>query len=348
MQEPSVSCQNDNMVVSENDSPPIARRHAHPAVTGALFTELSHLGLIAVAGADAATFLQGQLSNDLNTVTGTRSQLSAWCNAKGRVLALLRIYLHAGTYYLQLPRDHLEFTLQRLRMYVLRAQVTLTDVSATHIQIGITGTDAEALLTRTLGAPPPATGNNVASTLLEHAPVSVLTLPGAQPRFAVITTPAAAQALQRQWTATATPADSDLWSLLDIRTGLPALHSATQDLFIPQMLNLDLIGALSFTKGCYPGQEIVARTHHLGAVKRRMYYASAHTASPPASGAALYSTHTGQTVGQIISAAPAAAAEVELLAVLPTTDAVDQRIRLHDKNGPLLRFLKLPYTLPEE
>lgn len=347
MQESSVSCQNDNMTTSENDSPPITHEQAHPAVAGTLFTELSHLGLIAVAGADAATFLQGQLSNDLNAVTETRSQLSAWCNAKGRVLVLLRIHLHAGTYYLQLPRDQLEFTLQRLRMYVLRAQVSLTDVSATQIQLGITGPDAEALLTRTLGVPPPTTSYSVVNTQLAQAPVSVLTLPGVQPRFAVITTPAAAQALQRQWAATTTPADSGLWSLLDIRAGLPTLHSATQDLFIPQMLNLDLIGALSFTKGCYPGQEIVARTHHLGAVKRRMYYACACTAATPAPGTALHASHNGQAIGQVIAAAARSAEAVELLAVLPTADAVNQPVHLQEPEGPLLRFLALPYTLPE-
>jgi folate-binding protein YgfZ len=347
MQEPSVSCQNDNMDTSENDSPPITHKQAHPAVAGTLFTELSHLGLIAVAGADAGTFLQGQLSNDLNAVTETRSQLSAWCNAKGRVLALLRIYLHSGTYYLQLPRDQMEFTLQRLRMYVLRAQVSLTDASTTQIQLGITGPDAEALLTRTLGVPPPATDNSVTSTPLEQGHVSVLALPGDQPRFAVITPPAAAQTLQRQWAATAIPTDSDLWSLLDIRDGLPAIHSATQDLFIPQMLNLDLIGALNFTKGCYPGQEIVARTHHLGAVKRRMYYACAYTAATPAPGTALYAPHSGQAIGQVISAAARSAEAVELLAVLPTADMASQPVHLQEPEGPLLQFLALPYTLPE-
>jgi len=344
MQKPSVSCQNDNMVTSENVSPPINPRQAH---LDTLFTELPHLGLIAVAGADAATFLQGQLSNDLNAVTETRSQLSAWCNAKGRVLALLRISLHAGTYYLQLPRDQLEFTLQRLRMYVLRAQVTLTDVSATQIQLGLSGPDAEALLTHTLGVSPPTTDNSVASTPLEQGHVSVLTLPGDQPRFAIIASAAAAQALQQQWATMATPADSDLWSLLDIRAGLPHLHSTTQDLFIPQMLNLDLIGALSFTKGCYPGQEIIARTHHLGAVKRRMYYAYACTVAIPAPGTALYTPHSGQAIGQVIAAAACSAEAVELLAVLPTADATNQPVYLHNLNGPLLQFLALPYTLSQ-
>lgn len=347
MQEPLVSCQNDNMDTSENDSPPIAHRQAHPAAASTLFTELSHFGLIAVAGADAATFLQGQLSNDLNAVTETRSQLSAWCNAKGRVLALLRIYIHAGTYYLQLPRDQLEFMLQRLRMYVLRAQVTLTDVSATQIQLGLTGPDAEALLASTLGEAPPAASNSVVSTSLEQSHVSILTLPSDQPRFAVISTPAAAQALQRQWAAAATPTDCGLWSLLDIRAGLPTLHSTTQNLFIPQMLNLDLIGALSFTKGCYPGQEIIARTHHLGAVKRRMYYAYACTVAIPAPGTTLYTPHSGQAIGQVIAAAACSAEAVELLAVLPTADATNQPVYLHNLNGPLLQFLALPYTLSQ-
>mgnify|MGYP002631535892 CR=1 FL=1 len=265
------------MTQREHDSPPLISTPAQPDVAATAYAELTHLGLIAVTGADAAAFLQAQLSNDLHAVTETRSQLSAWCSAKGRALAVMRVYLHSATYYLQLPRDQLEFVLQRLRMYVLRSQVTLTDASPLLVQLGMSGAEAPALLTHTLGTSVSATNNSVTSLSLSGATVSVLTLPGVQPRFAVITSPAMADTLQRQWASAATRIGSDGWSLLDIRAGIPSLCSATQDLFIPQMLNLDLIGALSFSKGCYPGQEIVARTHHLGAVKRRMYYACTRT-----------------------------------------------------------------------
>ncbi len=336
------------MTALESDGFLIDRAHAHRAVLkNTVYVDLSHLGLIAVEGADAASFLQGQLSNDLNAVTEARSQLSAWCNAKGRVLALMRVSLRSTTYYLQLPRDHLESTLKRLRMYVLRSQVTLTDASDTLLQTGIAGADAPALLAHLLDISLPTEVNGVASTQLANAVVSVLALPGAQPRFAVIADAASAQGLRRQYANAATAASADTWSLLDIRAGLPAIHSATQDMFIPQMINLDLVGGLSFTKGCYPGQEIIARTHHLGAVKRRMYYACAPSSAPPAPGTALYSVASGNNTGHVIAAVIGPEGDTELLAVLPTADTVNQRIRLYDADGPLLHFLQLPYSLPE-
>ncbi|MDA1107260.1 MAG: folate-binding protein [Proteobacteria bacterium] len=310
------------------------------AVQDTIITDLSHLGLISVAGADAAVFLQGQLSNDLNQVTETRSQLSAWCSAKGRVLALMRVFKRADTYYLQLPRDILEATLKRLRMYVLRSQVTLHDASDTFIGVGLSGAGAPALLTRALDTiPPPASG-----VLHSGDALTLLGLPGTEPRFAIIAGIETAQDLWRRCAGAATPDGGEVWSLLDIRAGLPAIHSATQDMFIPQMINLDLIGAVSFTKGCYPGQEIVARTQHLGSAKRRMYYACARAAAPPVPGATLYSTQNGQAIGQVIEAAPGPAEDVELLAVVPIADVVDQHVSLHSAGGPTLRFIKLPYS----
>lgn len=312
-----------------------------------VYVDLTHLGLIAVEGVDAARFLQGQLSNDIDAVTETRSQLNAWCNARGRVLALVRVYLRSTTYYLQLPRDHLEATLDRLRMYVLRSRVTLTDASDVLLQTGIAGADAPALLAHWLDISLPAKANGVASTQLANAAVSVLALPGTQPRFVIIATAAATRDLRHQCATTATAASADTWSLLDIRAGLPAIHGATQDMFVPQMINLDLIDALSFTKGCYPGQEIVARSHHLGAVKRRMHYARASGNTPPVPGSALYAIDSGDKIGHVITAVIGPEGDTELLAVLPTTDTVCQRVRLDGADGPLLHIMQLPYLLPE-
>lgn len=311
---------------------------------GAVIVDLSHLGLIAVEGADAAVFLQGQLSNDLNQVTATHSQLSAWCSAKGRVLALMRVFRRVDTYYLQLPRDILEVTLKRLQMYVLRSQVTLKDASDTLIGIGLSGTDVIDHLARILHTTPPS-ADGVLHGGDSRASFTLLGLPGTQPRVAIIADIETAQDLWRQCADAATPGGSEVWSLLDIRAGLPTIRSATQDMFIPQMINLDLIGAVSFTKGCYPGQEIVARTHHLGTAKRRMYYACVRAAAPPVPGAALYSAQSGEAIGQVIEAAPGPAEDVELLAVAPTADVVEQHIRLHSADGPMLRFMSLPYPM---
>ena len=311
---------------------------------GAVIADLSHLGLIAVEGVDAAVFLQGQLSNDLTQVTPTRSQLSAWCSAKGRVLALMRVFRRVDTYYLQLSRDILEVTLKRLQMYVLRSQVTLKDASDTLIGIGFSGIDVMDQLARILHTTPPS-ADGVLHSGDSHPAYTLLGLPGTQPRVAIIADIETAKDLWRRCADAATPDGGKAWSLLDIRAGLPTIHSATQDMFIPQMINLDLIGAVSFTKGCYPGQEIVARTHHLGTAKRRMYYAWVRAAAPPMPGAALYSAQSGEAIGQVIEAAPGPAEDVELLAVLPTADVVEQHIRLHSADGPMLRFMSLLYPM---
>lgn len=306
-----------------------------------VISDLSHLGLIAVEGADAAVFLQGQLSNDLDQVTETRSQLSAWCSVKGRVLALMRVLKRADTYYLQLPRDILATTLKRLQMYVLRSQVTLTDASDTFIGIGLYGTDAPSLLTRTLDTIPPS-ADGVLHGGDSRSSFTLLGLPGTQPRFEIIAGIETAKDLWRRCADAATPDGGEVWSLLDIRAGLPAIHSATQDMFIPQMINLDIIGAVSFTKGCYPGQEIVARARHLGEVKRRLYLADVESGSQPEPGAALYAADGEQPVGQVISAAGNQQGGFALLAVVQITHARQNGVYLMRPDGPPLHFRPLP------
>ncbi len=307
------------------------------ATSGNILADLSHLDLIEARGADAFGFLQGQLSNDLRAASETRAQLSAWCSAQGRVLALMMVLKRDDAYYLQLPREILESTLKRLRMFVLRAQVTLTDVSDALPQIGLSGTQAADLLNSQFGRAA-ARVPDAPYAVVQREQISIVRLPGRTPRFVLIGPYSAIRAVWEKFSSALTPTGGAPWKLLDIRDGLPALHPNTQSQFIPQMLNLDALDAVSFTKGCYPGQEIVARARHLGEVKRRLYLASAQSETAPQPGDVLYARAGAETVGQVINAQASSAGGFDLLAVVQTGQARPDNVHLAGPDGPLLHF----------
>jgi folate-binding protein YgfZ len=318
------------------------------AASGNIIADLSHLGLIEARGADAFNFLQGQLSNDLSAVSAGRAQFSAWCSAQGRVLALVLIFQRGDAYYLQLPREILNTTLKRLRLYLLRTQITLTDVSDALLQAGVAGAQATEHLIKLFGTLPGAPYGAI-----QREQINIVRLPGPTPRFLLAAPYPAARALWETLSAALTPVGLPVrctqtggapWRLLDIRAGLPALYPATQDQFIPQMLNLDALGFLSFTKGCYPGQEIVARTHHLGEVKRRLYRVSAQASVTPDPGTTLYAG--SQAAGQVINAETSPAGGIELLAVIPVNQARPGNVHLGAVFGPLLHFSAASYANP--
>ncbi len=339
---------------------------------GNILADVSHLGLIAVQGADAATFLQGQLTNDIRTVSVTCSQISAYCSPKGRMLACMRIFMREDIYYLSLPRDILNATLQRLRMFVLRAKVSLNDVSDTLVYVGYAGEHTAATLSATLGTLPKAPNevvsvNGLTLLRLPHREAHVarfgiigdagtvqslwntLAAPGILPPTALVhpcTSPAPVRSAQ--------PVGGNVWDLLDIRAGIPTVYTATRDAFVPQMANLDTIGGISFKKGCYTGQEIVARMHYLGTLKRRMMLAKIIAEVVPQPGDALYSlgasTAVGtmenrQSIGTIVAAQPAPQGGYEALAVVDIKSGAAGQIHLHTVTGPVLTFIPLPYTL---
>jgi hypothetical protein len=305
-----------------------------------LLSDLSQHGLIAVQGPDAANFLQGQFSNDVSEVSERRSQLNAYCSPKGRLLAVFRLFLHDGVYYLLLPQNILDAILKRLRMYVLRAQVTLSNASDLLIRIGVSGFDAAARMTALLGAVPNE-ANEVAQVQGPDGLLTVLRLPGTVQRFVIAGEPAGIKALWGALQPNALQVRADYWNLLDIRAGLPNIHTATMDTFVPQMVNLDLLGGVSFTKGCYPGQEIVARTHHLGSIKRRMVTAWADAPDPPQPGDTLYAPGNSQAVGQVVDAQLSPRGVFEMLAVVQISQGKDP-LHLKSPTGPLVRLEEPP------
>ena len=315
------------------------------ALNGDIGSDRSHRGLIAVRGPDADPFLQGQLTCDVRQATSDRSLIGAYCSPKGRALACVRLFRHSDATYLELPQELVEPTLARLRKYVLRAKTTLENASACLVRIGIGGPNAAALLTTILGAVP-AAGNGVLHAPADSAAITVIRLPGSTPRFELH---GPRQAMQTLWTALdadVTFTAAEPWRLLDILTGTPAVYPATVEAFVPQMLNLEVLGGISFQKGCYVGQEIVARTHYLGKLKRRMYLARVDSPAPPSPGDPLFSPQADPSLsaGQLADAVPHPDGGYAVLAVALIECAEEGTLHLHDASGPALRLEPLPYA----
>jgi hypothetical protein len=307
-----------------------------------VLVDLSDQALIRVRGADARDFLNGQLSNDVRRVDERHSQLAAWCTAKGRALAVLRVFRRGTDYYLQLPAGLQETVLTRLRTFVLRAKVILEPADAEFVSLGLAGPWAESLLPETLGNAPVDPDGCVT-----HAEVTVVRLPGPAPRFLLIAPPATARAQWQRLRAHATPVGPPAWAWLDIAAGIPRVYPQTSEAFVPQMLNLEILGAVDFKKGCYPGQEIVARTHYLGRLKQRMV--RAHTDAEAQPGMPVYAPELpGQATGSVVDAALAPDGGYDLLAVVHLRSAATGVLHLGTETGPILSLLPLPYSLPPE
>lgn len=320
-------------------------RELRAALSGDILCELScRQGSIAVGGADAATFLQGQFTSDVRQVTPERSQLSAWCSPQGRMLASFRLFRRGDSYYLRLPLEQVEPVLKRLRLFVLRAKVTLEDASESLIQSGLAGPKAMSLLQETLGMAP-----DQVNEVMQQADMTVIRVPAVSPRFELYGGVEAMTALWAQLASRVTLTGAEPWRLLDILAGIPNIYSATTEAFVPQMVNLQLLGGVSFRKGCYAGQEIVARTQHLGKLKRRMYRAHVESTIPPKAGDVLFSPQADadQPAGTIVDACRHPAGGYEVLAVVVIEYAENGTVLLGDGQGAKLEFAPLPYAIEE-
>ncbi len=283
---------------------------------------LPNLALLQLTGPDVRSFLQGQLSNDLDALTTEQSLLACCNSAQGRVQAVLHLIERSESIVALVPSAMLDATLTRLRKYVLRAKLTLQD--ARKVLQPYWAEESELA----------AQGWPVPQRLGEHrqqGEISVLRWPDPiQARFLVLR-PGTAEASDN--------AVEQRWQLADIRAGLPQVLPETNESFVAQMLNVDVLGGISFNKGCYTGQEIIARAHFRGAVKRRMFRLQA-ACSAPTPGTRIL--NNGEPAGEVVSAANTENG-CELLAVLS----------LAQHTAPLvlageipLQLLSLPYELP--
>lgn len=271
-----------------------------------LYSRLHGTALLAFGGADAGKFLQGQSTCDILALQPGLSTLGAICSAKGRVIAVFHAIRHDDIYFLAVNRTLAERLRQHLSRYVLRAKVGISDAAADYALFGIIG-DIQDKLTV-----------NATDWLL---PFSIH--PPALSLYATPLDRADEAVRQFEWLALK-PSDETLWRREILRHGLPDIEAATSEAFIPQMLNFDLLNGISFTKGCYTGQEIVARTHYLGQSKRRMFRlkAASGVGRFTAGDAIRCPDKPDDSIGTVVSASePDKDGSQELLAVINLADS---------------------------
>lgn len=294
--------------------------------------QLTHLGLMRARGTEAAKFLQGQLTNDVASLEARQARLAGFCSAKGRLQASFIVWQAAPDELLLLcSASVLPAAMKRLSMFVLRAQCKLSDASAELPLIGAVGATARRWI-----------GDAVVWEARAVASSTVLRLPDAHGLMRCLrigapddVSPAPAMAL-------------NAWRWLEVQSGLPTIEAATADQFVPQMLNFELIGGVDFRKGCYPGQEIVARSQYRGTIKRRMFLFDCN--EPMLAGQEVFdATDPQQPAGMVVNAAghPAGTGSSALIEVkLAALEGAG--LHLSAPDGALLHRAELPYPIPTE
>ncbi len=305
---------------------------------------VTDLGLIAVSGEDAARFLHAQLTNDIEHMGTAEARLAGFCTPKGRLQATFLAWRDAETVYLQLPRAIQPPLQKRLSMFVLRSKARLRDASdepAFEAVLGLGGAGAEAALRRHVAALPDAPYARVASEA-----GTVIRLPDAfgAPRYLWLTDAGTASAALPQLAETLALGGNQAWQLSAIHAGVPQVGPRTQEQFVPQMINLELLGGVNFKKGCYPGQEIVARSQYLGKLKRRTALARVAGATARAGDEVFSADDPDQPCGMIVNAAANGSGGSDVLVELKLA-ALESAVRLGSATGPALAFLPMPYPL---
>ena len=305
-----------------------------------LITLLPNLGFLRISGADADTFLQGQLSNDIALLTPQRAQITSYNSPKGRMLAVSHLFRDEGAVLAEVDRGVLEPVLKRLRMFVLRSKVTLEDLSGHACALGLAGSRAPELLAQ-LDLPVPAQPLDCVRD--DTSGLTLVRRFGELPRYTLHGNAGAVGVMMSRLAPDATAANAQDWQRLDILAGVPTVYPQTSDHFVAQMANLDLLGGISFSKGCYTGQEIVARLHYLGQLKRRMVICRCAAPSDGpriAPGTPVYDGAEPQAVGEVVQAAASGNGSV-LGIVLQLSHAGSAQLCLGQPQGT-------PLSVPEQ
>ncbi|RWU22366.1 folate-binding protein YgfZ [Pseudomonas alkylphenolica] len=304
----------------------------------AFFCTLSHEGVLAVRGSDAGKFLQGQLTCNISYLGDSTSSLGARCMVKGRMQSSFRILPEGDGYLLAMARELLEPQLADLKKYAVFSKAKLTDESNAWVRFGVHG--GEAAL-QTLGLEVPAQTD----AMTRHAGlIAIAVSPG---RIELWVAADQAEQIKAQLAEQLPQADLNDWLLGQIRAGIGQVMAQTRELFIPQMINLQAVGGVSFKKGCYTGQEIVARMQYLGKLKRRQYRAALAGQELPAPGTEIFSPTHNSSVGEVVLSARNAEGS-ELLAVLTADAVADNNLHVGSPDGPRLELLSLPYELDRD
>jgi folate-binding protein YgfZ len=290
-------------------------------------------------GADAAAFLHGQLSSDVAAMAEGAVAWTSYNSAKGRMLATLLLWRRTPEAYAAFVASDLAEPLRkRLSMFVLRSSVKVADLTSTGVRCGVAGVDARAAIHAALSVDlRPGFGAQAADAWAVALPDG---------RFLVHAPNAVAAAVRDRLLAHARAVPPGHWDWLQVRAGIPMITRATQDLFVPQTANWDLVGGLDFRKGCYPGQEIVARMQYLGRLKERLFAYHAASAAP-APATPIFSPAFGEPAcGIVVNAASSPAGGSDLLAVVQWSAAHNADLHLGTADGPVLVSAPLPYDVP--
>ena len=301
---------------------------------------LDHLTCYQVDGEDAAAFMQGQFSNDINNVTASTGQLTSYSTPKGRMLAIFYICMRDDSYHLVISKDIAEAVIKRLQMYVMRSKVTIKQ-SSNSLLFGICNdNDATVLNLLKLTAPEKDYQVSLNDSLLCMGITSVNT------RYLVIGNELLSEQVNQLDPNVIDVFTNSYWQWQDIMAGVPNITSATQEAFVPQMANMELIDGVSFSKGCYPGQEIVARLHYLGNASRRMF--RVETEHECNIGDDVYSEGSEQSVGKFLSAIKQSENSYTGLAVLRVEAVNKGQLMTGSSTGKRLKIKSLPYEVPTD
>lgn len=296
--------------------------------------DLVDLGLIRISGKDAKPFLQGQLTCDLEEVNSKESRIGAHCDVKGRIIAIFRLFLYQDDYYFLLQNSTLPLLLASLQKYAVFSKVVLTEVGKDWQKIGLYGSNVKDLLEKqglyTTEVNGVAESDHKLSLSISGPVHRIILLAPFSDSIGNIGIQLGQESV-------------DHWHLLDIMAGIPTIYPETSGQFTPHQLNFPEIGGVSFNKGCYIGQEIIARTHYLGKAKSRLFRVRFEAESPFLPGTPIFDGDQKTEKGALIMCAKEQNNRYEALVCLQT-QAISHSIKLGSFEGPSLDFLELPYS----
>lgn len=306
------------------------------------FSPLTDITIVSLSGTDAASFLHSQLTNDILHLDDANARLAGYCTPKGRLLASMLIWKSDDNFFIQLPSDIAPAIIKRLRMFILRSKVQLNVQGEDDILLGLGGTQASIFLTQyfnTLPSEPYQVAHNNNGTLLRLSDAFNA------PRFLWFSKTSIIQQAWPTLSSNLAATGQGIWDLSNIHAGIPVITLATQEQFVPQAINFEVINGVNFKKGCYPGQEIVARMQYLGKTKRRMLRATIPASSVAAGMEVFNSTDPNQPCGMIVNAQSIVNDMFDCLVEIKISALHVGSVHLHTTDGPTLDFVDLPYEL---
>ena len=282
-------------------------------------SDLSSLGLLKITGENAKKFLQGQLTCNLDEVTASQSRLGAHCNPQGRIISLFRIFLYQDSYYLQMPKENWVLAHAALKKYAVFFKVDLTDASETLPRIGYCGSELKNII-------PSLPENDNDMVITDH--FSIIKIQGVSPRYEILGN----VTLSKEKLTSQT---NNIWQYLDITSGIPNIYPETSEKFLPHEINLPTLNAVSFNKGCFTGQEIIARMQYRGKLKTHLYQAKAESNTAPIRGGAIYSGK--DACGSIVDYCQVSYNSYELLIIASEKD-IETTLALDPENAQQLEI----------